>query len=91
MKGAWKKSMHENSVLMLNSRFAIKLFDLENKVESIAKSVPLPVFIVPPVWHGGTESFEKQLIFLISRRMSNFSKMSTEISEKFTREWSAEA
>jgi len=37
------------------------------------------------------ESFEKQLIFLISRRMSNFSKMSTEISEKFTREWSTEA
>jgi hypothetical protein len=37
------------------------------------------------------ESFEKQLIFLISRRVSNFSKMSTEISEKFTREWSAEA
>ena len=49
MKSAWKKSMHENSVLMLNNRFAIKLFDSENKVENIAKSVPLPVSIVPPV------------------------------------------
>ena len=49
MKRAWKRLMHENSALMLNNRFAIKLFDLESKDESIAKSVPLPVSIVPPV------------------------------------------
>jgi len=40
LKSAWKKSIHENSALTLNNSFAIKLFDLENKYEGIAKSVP---------------------------------------------------
>ncbi len=45
--------MHENSVLMLNRKFVIKLFDFENKDEPIEKSVKLPVYVALPVTHGG--------------------------------------
>jgi len=48
IKSTWKKLMHENSVLMLNSRFTIKSFDFESQGEPIKRSVLLPVFIVPP-------------------------------------------
>ena len=50
---AWKKSMHENSALMHNNSFAIKSFDFESRVESIARSVQLLVLAVAPAAPGG--------------------------------------
>ncbi len=38
---------------MLNSRFVIKSFDFESRVENIARSVQLLVLAIPPVAHGG--------------------------------------
>ena len=52
-RSAWKKLMHENSALMHNNSFAIKSFDFESRVESIARSVQLLVLAVPPAAHGG--------------------------------------
>lgn len=45
--------MHANSALMLSNSFAIKSFDFENRVESIAKSVQLQVLAAPFAVHGG--------------------------------------
>ena len=45
--------MHENLARMLNRNFVIKLFAFENKDEAIKRSVLSPVFVAPPVVHGG--------------------------------------